>query len=754
MMCCPPLAIRLAVITALTGIGQTAAVEVPLVSYEPSETWLTVQANAGDAGLTVTLLEGGVAGAPAATDGDYLLRVDVDGESDRKVEFRHFWSGATYDLAGFDQVLADVYVETPGALPGLMGIWTPDWDPPSAWEQATGIPTATGEWTTIAFDVSDREQIDLAQIWAFVLEDLAGTTGVAYVDNLRLTALSSTPAPANPAAIGYDGYNLLTWHPVSAVGLEGYNVYSALAPTGPFTLLTPAPVADSEFADVLPLGDAARRYYEVTAVANGDESDSASQVSAQYNGLTDDELLDTIQAATFRYFWDGAHPVSKIGLEGINMGHSTNTVTTGGTGFGLASLVVAVERGWITRADAAAHILTMLAFLEDVTPRYHGAWSHHYNGTTGATIAFAGYKDNGGDLVETAFLIQGILVAREYFDDLNDAVEIELRERATRLWEGVEWDWYRQYAGSDVLYWHWSPDYGWDLNHAIRGYNEAQMVYLLAVASPTHPMPPTSYYNGWAGGSYANGGTFYGHTIWVGSDFGGPMFFTHYSNIGFDPRYKRDVYANYFLNARNIALTHHDHCTENPNEHAGYSAFAWGLTASFNPWGYSAHSPTNDNGTLTPTAALSSMPYTPAESLQAARYFYDTHGASLWAGYGFKDAFNPGASWTAPGYIAIDQGPITPMIENYRTGLIWRLFMQVPEIQAMMPTIAMYYEVDFDQSGTVDFADWQVFAGCLFGPETPNGGCFIGNFADSDVDKDGDADMHDFSVLQMLINAP
>ncbi len=668
------------------------AIITPLTSYEPSETDLTVTPGGGDLGLTVSVVQGGVSGAPTATDGDYVLKVDFVGETDRKVEFRHDWSASTYDLDGEDELLADVYIATSSAVPGLMGIWSPNWDPPDAWQQASGIPSTTGVWTTVSFNVAERTQTGLDQIWAFILEDMAGDTGTAYVDNLRFLQQDPPASLRNLAANAYADHVSLVWHASEEPGLEGYNIYRAESETGPFTKLNTSPHPTTEYRDdVSP--PSPRFYYYVAAQVLGVETDTSDVVSALYNGLTDDQLMDMVQEATFRYFWDGGHPVSGMAREGIGMGHPLDTVATGGTGMGLMTMVVAAERGFEARSDVAKRVLTILTFLDDTTPRYHGAWSHHYHGVTGATLAFAGAEDNGGDLVETAFLVQGLLTVRQYFDHPTDPVEAEIRTRATSMWEGVEWDWYRQFPASDVLYWHWSPDFGWFLNHQIRGYNEAQIVYLLAIASPTHPMPVSSYFNGWAGpGGYVNGNSYYGLLQWVGPPLGGPLFFTHYSYLGFDPRYKRDTFANYFDNSRNISLIHHAYCEDNPNNFKGYSSFAWGLTASFNPFGYSAHSPTNDNGTITPTAAISAMPFTPEESLAALRHYYDVFGAQLWGSWGFFDAFNPEENWFANGWIAIDQGTIVPMIENYRTGLCWNLFMSNPEIRPALDQMGWLFE--------------------------------------------------------------
>jgi hypothetical protein len=406
-----------------------------------------------------------------------------------------------------------------------------------------------------------------------------------------------------------------------------------------------------------------------------------------YGVLTGDALLTTVQETTFDYFWDFAHPTSGLAREGFTTSHPGDTCTTGGTGMGMMTIVVGVERGFVTRGEAADRILTMVSFLEDTTTRYHGAWPHWINGSTGATIPFSEF-DNGADLVETAYLIQGMLTVRQYFDG-TDATETEIRTRINQMWEAVEWDWFLN--DGDTLYWHWSPDpgNGWQMGMLVQGFNETMITYILAVASPSYPIPPSSYYDGWAGGAYANGQKFYGHRQWVGEDLGGPLFFTHYSFLGFDPRNKRDNYCNYFENNRNIALIHQAYSIANPSGYVGYGADCWGLTASMNPWGYLAHSPTNDNGTITPTAAVSSIPYTPAESMLAMEHFYNDLGADLWGTYGFMDAFNltENPDWYSDTWLAIDEGTIVPMIENYRSGLCWDLFMSNPEFQPALDAI-------------------------------------------------------------------
>lgn len=735
------------ILLVLGALACHADIYTPLTSYETSETDLTV--SSGDGGLTVAIVTGGVGGAPAATDGARVLRLTITNEADRKVEVRHAWSASTYDLADQDTLLADVYVASATALPGLMGIWTPEWDPPDAWQQSSNLPTAAGEWTTVAFNVADREQTGLDQIWAFIFEDLATTSGVIYVDNLRFRRPGTTDAPVGVAALGLADHNAVTWHPLADATVTGYHVYRATSASGPFTRLTTVPVATEPYEDPTTTGSPAYYYY-VTGVSAGDETTASEIVSAQYDGLSDDALLDWIQWHTFDYFWAYGHPVSGMARETLT--GWAETCATGGTGMGLMAIIVGVERGYITRAEGAARILQILTFLQDVTPRYHGAWSHWINGSTGATIPFSA-DDDGGDLVETSYLVQGMLAARQYFDSTN-ATETELRTRATQLWESVEWDWYRRYSGSDVLYWHWSPNVGWAMDMQIRGYNETMITYLLAIASPTHPMPASSWTNGWAGySSYTNGNDFYGIHLWVGPDWGGPLFYTHYTHLGFDPRYKADAYCNYYENSRNISLIHQAYAMDNPLGFVGYHRWLWGLTASASPppTYYMAHAPFNDNGTIAPTAALSAMPYTPTESLQALRYMLDNYTPALTGPYGLYDALNPTQSWISDTHIAIDQGPIVVMIENYRTGLLWDLFMSNPEIAPMMQSIGMFYEADFNHSGSVDAADLNPFATCLAGPD--NGvpsGVSATTFNLADLDNDGDVDLNDTAIFQRL----
>jgi hypothetical protein len=398
--------------------------------------------------------------------------------------------------------------------------------------------------------------------------------------------------------------------------------------------------------------------------------------------LPDEELLETVQRRHFRYFWEGAHPDSGLAFDRRTSGQEPAIdawITIGGSGFGVMALIVAAERGWVTRAAALERLSHMLALLVRAR-RYHGAYPHFMNGRTGETIPFFG-KDDAADLVETSFLMMGLLCARQYFGR-DTKEEAAARARITSLWNEVEWTWFTR-GGQEVLYWHWSPTHGWAMNHAIRGWNECLSTYVLAASSLRHAIEPEVYSQGFASGpTFRNGKSWYGIELPLGMPYGGPLFFAHYSFCGLDPRGLVDRYADYWeQNVRHVRINR-AHCVANPGRFEGYGESCWGLTASDDPTGYSAHAPGNDNGTISPTAALASLPYARAEVLAVLRHFLTRHGRRLWRELGFVDAFCESQGWYADTFLAIDQGPIVLMIENARTGLLWKLFMSVPEVRA------------------------------------------------------------------------
>ena len=552
-----------------------------------------------------------------------------------------------------------------------------------------------GVWNRVAipmsefFNAADGTDFTKIKTIGFTQNASDGVQHTLLIDDMRVFKGDGTFPPASKpsgvVATGYENHIEISWSLNPETSLNGYEIDRSLDGGNTFTIIKVTDKATTIFVDwVKSMGTTVNASYRVKALnENNDPSAPSDTVSASTRVLNDEELLDMVERYTFRYFWDYAEPNSGMSRD---RNYPVDMVTSGGSGFGVMAIIVGIERGYITREQGIERMLKILNFLE-TSDRFHGAWGHFINGKTGKVIPFS-TKDNGGDLVETAFMIQGLLTVRQYFNG-TDADEQSIVERITTLWEEVEWDWYRQ-NNQNVLYWHWSPNYAWEMNMQVRGWNEAAIVYLLAIASPTHPVPASLWKTGWAGNSYyINGKTFYGQKLRVGWDYGGPLFFAHYSFLGFDPRNIADSYANYFDNNRSVALIHHAYAKQNPKNYTGYGEACWGMTASDDPDGYTVHEPTSgrDNGTISPTAALASFPYTPEESMLALKHFYRELGDKTWNWMGFYDAFNQKRNWWATSYLAIDQGPIILMIENHRTQLLWNLFMSNPEIQPMLDAI-------------------------------------------------------------------
>ncbi len=550
-----------------------------------------------------------------------------------------------------------------------------------------------GRWTQVLVPLStfiddpDQTPLDFTRVKAVILgqNQADGAAHTLYLDEVRTLPASavedSVQRPTGLAATSYDSHIELSWEAVPDSARASYHLYRSGDGGQNFALLGAVPAEDSLWLDWVGPQDRSAYQYQLAAVNGaGVESPRTPAAVGQARDLSDEEWLDMVQRYTFRYFWDFAHPVSGLARE---RNRSGNLVTIGGSGFGVMAILVGIERGYISYEQGRDRLARIANFLAGAD-RFHGAWPHWMDGTTGEVIPFSEW-DDGGDLVETAFMAQGLLTARQYLLQKGDSA---LAQQLNGLYRGIEWNWYRRQV-QRVLYWHWSPNVGWQINLPIRGFNETHIVYLLAIASPTHGIPASLYDDGWAGGNYVNGNTHYGWELPVGRGLGGPLFFTHYSYLGFDPRGKRDAYANYFVQGRNQTRINRNWCIDNPLGHQGYGPQTWGLTASDNPFGYRAHAPSydRDNGTITPTAALSAMPYTPELSLATLKNLYQTYGERLWGPMGFYDAFNLNQDWFATSYLAIDQGPIIGMIENYRSGLLWTYFMANPEIQPMMDAV-------------------------------------------------------------------
>jgi hypothetical protein len=406
------------------------------------------------------------------------------------------------------------------------------------------------------------------------------------------------------------------------------------------------------------------------------------------SSISDDSLLTLVEYKTFQYFWEGAEPTSgaareRFHADNVYPENDKHIITSGGTGFGVMAILVGIERKFITRQQGFDHLNKLVNWLEKAD-RFHGVWPHWLNGETGKVKPFSP-NDDGGDLVETSYLLQGLLCVRQYFKDGNEQ-EKAMAAKIDKLWREVEFDWHRN--KKNVLYWHWSPKNQWKMNFAVEGYNECLIMYFLAAGSPTHSIPAEVYHEGWARkGAMKNNPDHkqYGYHLDLkhnfAEQFGGPLFWSHYSFLGLDPHNLKDRYADYWQHNVNHTLINRQYCIENPKKFKGYGENCWGLTASYSVNGYAAHSPNEDLGVISPTAALSSFPYTPNESMKVVRHLYEDLGDKVLGDYGFYDAFSEHHNWYLPRYLAIDQGPAVVMIENHRSGLLWKLFMSCPEVQ-------------------------------------------------------------------------
>lgn len=520
-----------------------------------------------------------------------------------------------------------------------------------------------------------------------------------YIDDIEfLSDLNKNvfQKPVLPTAKGYSKHIDISWPEIKDTNVRYVKIYRS-TDAKKFSAAGIQSTQVNRYADYT--GETGRQYYYKISLLDKmyNESPVSDVVSASTRSMSDEELLTMVQEAAFRYYWDGAEKVSGLAKE--NIPGRNNMIASGASGFGIMALLAGTERNFITREQAVSRFLQITSFLEKAD-KFHGAFAHFIDGPSAKAEPFFGNRDNGGDLVETSFLIHGLLAARAYFEKDN-ADEKKIRESITRIWHGVEWDWYRRYPDNKFLLWHWSPDQEWVINHRLIGWNETMVTYLLAIASPAHPVPASMYYSGWAsqdsfaqdyrkawgqttdGSMYTNRKNYYGIKLDVGVSNGGPLFFTQYSYLGYDPHFITDKYTNYFVNNQNIAKINHAYCIENPGNYKGYSDSCWGLTASDGPYNYAADEPVlkQDKGKIAPTGAISSFPYTPAESMKALKNYYNNYGQFLWGEYGFKDAFNLSENWCSSLYMGLNQAPMVVMIENYRTGLIWKLFMSNPEIK-------------------------------------------------------------------------
>lgn len=520
-----------------------------------------------------------------------------------------------------------------------------------------------------------------------------GQPHTLLIDDIRIEdapgpAQRAPAAPSGIRATGYERHIDIAWKPVEDADLAQYVVYRS-EHGGPFRPIGVQRPGVDRFCDYVG-DDHTTASYRVTARTSSlRESAMSATASATTHPMSDDDLLTMVQRASFRYYWEADEPHS--GMTRENTPGDDDIIATGASGFGVMAVIVGVQRGFITRQQGVERLLKICRFLA-TADRFHGAWPHFLSGSTGHALPVFGMYDDGADLVETSFLAEGLLAARQYFKG-DTPQEKELYGRITTLWEGIDWNWFRATPRRDALYWHWSPDYTWYIANRLTGWNEVMITYLLAIASPTHGIPASAYYTGWVGepigNPYRNGKTFYGIRLAVGRGTGGPLFFTDYSYMGFDPHGQRDRYTDYFQNNRNIALINHAYCVADPDRWKGYGEADWGLTAVDGPDGYNAYeaTPSIDDGTIAPTGAISAFPYTPQFSMLALKHFYRDLGAQVWSIYGFRDAFNLQQNWYSGITMGLNQAPMVVMIENYRSGAVWKSFMANPEIATMLQRI-------------------------------------------------------------------
>jgi hypothetical protein len=618
----------------------------------------------------------------------------------RATVFRKGWT--TAELAGLDSLSFYMYSESTfpvAALPliGLIAVnksGTGDVSsklyPLSAYN--SDIPA--GQWIRVGIPLSvitgdnENSQLNFAAVKGVIFNqsEKNGTSRLILIDEITaFKSLAEIPSIKDLVAEGYDSHAELNWE----VPLSGLTYKIEASFDGGTTYEPRGQTTNDYYLDFVPSkGRNKEVNYRITTLVQGRES-MPVETSANLRDFTDDELMDMFQRYTFRYFWEGAHQASGMALERSN--GNGRTVASGATGMGLMAMIVAYEREYRPRHEIKDRILKILHFLENCD-RHHGAWSHWYNGDTFRTQPFSP-DDDGGDIVETSFVAQALLALKNYFSE-TDAKSEQIRQKSNQLWREIRWDWYRN-GNQNVLYWHWSPNFGFAKNMKVTGWNECLVTYVMAASSPTYSIPKEVYDEGWArNGQMVRKRTYYVYDIYLSPDWGGPLFWIHYSHLGINPKGLKDQYADYWQEYVNTAKIHHAYAIDNPFYFPSYGAKNWGLTASDSPFGYKAHEPMrNDNGTISPTAALASMPYTPEESMKALKYFYRERGSELFGKYGPYDAFNDAQNWVQKAWIGIDQGPILVMIENHRSGLLWETVMKNEELQAGLNKLGFQFEV-------------------------------------------------------------
>lgn len=403
-------------------------------------------------------------------------------------------------------------------------------------------------------------------------------------------------------------------------------------------------------------------------------------------------VLNNIQQQAFNFFYAGAEPTTGMILEGSDRG---NTVTIGGTGFGVMALIVGSERAWITRSQAAERTLKIVNFVTNCE-RFQGAWAHWYN-TDGSSAPFGDNQIKTADIVESAHLVHGLIAAKEYYTGTN-ATEKEISEKINNIIKSINWNFFTN--NNNELYWLWQSEKN-EYNLPIQGWNEGWMAYILALAAPSpNNISTNTYKQGWQrnGAYYSGTRSHNGYQLPLGPDKGGSLFMSQYSMLGLNPKQMADNQVNYWTQNVNHTMINRHYCVYEASSTYGYNEKIWGLTACYGAGTkseYSARSPQNDDGVIAPTAALSAFPYTPFYSTQVLLYLNNV--SYLKNQYGFGDSFIPSEGKAEKRVLAIDQGPIVVMIENYRTNLIWNLVMKNTTIQKGLELAEVSTQPNFDE---------------------------------------------------------
>ncbi len=501
---------------------------------------------------------------------------------------------------------------------------------------------------------------------------------------IPVSVIFALSPPQATVAVGADQLVVLHWVESNDPGVIGYNVYRRTGLTGSFSKVNQQRLSITGFADVTVHNDTTYFYYVTAVSVTGQESDSSNNVRVIPHFLSDDELLDFLEHAAVDFFWYEANPLNGL-IKDVSTQDSPCSIAS--VGFGLTAICIGIDRGWIPRDAGQQRVLNTLKTFWTLP---QGDGSTGYAGYKGFFYHFldmkTGLRARNSELssIDTGLLLAGVIYVKEFFNT-PDSTDQLIRSLADSIYDRVDWRWMEATANHGGIYMEWTPDNGFNNVSWWKGYCEAMIMNTLATGSPTHPANAGDLYLTWTSGY--QWGTYYGYSYVVFP----PLFGHQYSHCWIDYRNINDPWMSkkgitYFENSRRATLANRAYCAENPGHFVAYSDSIWGLTACDGPppsyyMARGGPPAQNDDGTIAPTAAAGSIPFTPEESVTALRAIYDNYRSKLATPYGFADAFNPTKGWFDDHNIGIDQGPIAIMIENYRTAKVWNIFMENTDIQ-------------------------------------------------------------------------